>query len=157
MRGGQRTPRVYPERSSQVISPTTSALARSTKRRDPSAAALIERPAGATRKAAPEARRPFMSYGIPQMSASALGLNAEHRRLLKAAGATDLRSIARALQCAGKVETYNTAFARRQKAARKRKTSAEPIRFPLSAAAAAEMRGLVGELVAKSLDANRRE
>jgi hypothetical protein len=90
-------------------------------------------------------------------AASALGLNAEHRRLLKAAGATDLRSIARALQCAGKVETYNTAFARRQKAARKRKTSAEPIRFPLSAAAAAEMRGLVGELVAKSLDANRRE
>ena len=54
---------------------------------------------------------------------SALGLSAEHRRLLKSAGATDLRSIAGALLAAPKVESYNANVQPRKKGARKSKAA----------------------------------
>jgi hypothetical protein len=82
---------------------------------------------------------------------AALGLSAEHRRLLKSAGATDLRSIARALNSAPKVERYNADFERRQKLDRKRKSSGKPISFAISSAKSEEMRRAIGDAMAKSL------
>jgi hypothetical protein len=88
---------------------------------------------------------------------SALGMNAEHRRLLKSAGATDVRSIARALLAAPKVESYNANVQQRQKGARKSKSASaasKAISFPISAAKADEMRRAIAAAMAKSLEAN---
>lgn len=88
---------------------------------------------------------------------SALGLGAEHRKLLKSAGATDLRSIARALQAAPVIESYNARLRIREKGERKGKAIAKPITFPISAAKADEMRRLIGDALAKSLKAKNEE
>jgi hypothetical protein len=79
-------------------------------------------------------------------------LSAEHRRLLKSAGATDLRSIARALQAAPTIESYNATIQMRQKRDRKAKAVAKPISFAISAAKADEMRRAISGALAKSLE-----
>ena len=86
---------------------------------------------------------------------SALGLSAEHRRLLKSAGATDLRSIARALQAAPTIESYNANVQLRQKRDRKAKAVAQPISFAISAAKADEIRRAISAALAKSLETKR--
>jgi hypothetical protein len=86
-------------------------------------------------------------------AAAALGLNAEQRRMLKSARATDLRTIAQALKSAPKAERYNTDFERRQKLDRKRKSSGKPISFPISSAKSEEMRRAISDAMAKSLAA----
>jgi hypothetical protein len=83
---------------------------------------------------------------------SALGLSAEHRRLLKSAGATDLRSIARALQAAPTIENYNAKIQTRQKRDQKTKAAANPLSFPISVAKADEMRRAISATLAKSLE-----
>ena len=83
-------------------------------------------------------------------ASSALGLSAEHRRLLKAAGATDLRGIAGALQSAARIERYNAGFAARKKGERA-KSIGEPIAAALSIEKADEMRRAIGGTIAKSL------
>jgi hypothetical protein len=83
-------------------------------------------------------------------ASSALGLSAEHRRLLKAAGATDLRGIAGALQSAARIERYNAGFAARKKGERA-KSIGEPIAAALSIEKANEMRRAIGGTIAKSL------
>ena len=88
---------------------------------------------------------------------SALGLSTEHRRLLKSAGATDLRSIARALQAASTIESYNANIQTRQKRDRKRETIAKPISFTISAAKADEMRRAISDALAKSLEVKSKE
>jgi len=84
---------------------------------------------------------------------SALGLSAEHRRVLKSAGATDLRSIARALQAAPTIESYNANIQKRQTRDRKAKAVAKPISFPISTAKAEEIRRAISAALAKSLEA----
>jgi len=81
---------------------------------------------------------------------SALGLSAEHRRMLKSAGATDLRTIARALQAAPKVARYNAEFDRRQKFDRKRKPTGKPISFAVSSTKGEEMQRAIGDAITKS-------
>jgi hypothetical protein len=92
---------------------------------------------------------------------SALGLNAEHGRLLKSAGATDLRLIARSLLAAPNIESYNSnvkppPVKSRPKGARKSKSASassaalEPISFPISAAKADEMRQAISAAMGKS-------
>jgi hypothetical protein len=88
---------------------------------------------------------------------SALGLSAEHRRLLKSAGATDLRSIARALKAAPTVENYNAQIQTREKRDRKTKSLAEPIAFAISAAKADEMRRAISDALGKSLETKSKE
>jgi hypothetical protein len=83
---------------------------------------------------------------------STLGLSAEHRRLLKSAGATDLRSIARALQAVPTIESYNANIQKRQKRDRKARVVAKPISFAISAAKADEMRRAISAALAKSLE-----
>jgi hypothetical protein len=81
-----------------------------------------------------------------------LGLPDEDRRLLKSAGTTDLRSIARALQAAPALESYNANVQTRQKGDRKAKAAADSTSFALSAAKANEMKRAIGDALAKSLD-----
>ena len=88
---------------------------------------------------------------------SALGLSAEHQRLLKSAGATDLRSIARALEAAQTVENYNAKIQTGEKRDRKTKSIAEPITFAISAAKAHEMRHAISDALAKSLEPKNKE
>jgi hypothetical protein len=83
---------------------------------------------------------------------SVLDLSAEHRRLLKSTGATDLRSIARALQAVPTIESYNANIQKRQKRDRKAKLVAKPITFGISAAKADEMRRAISGALAKSLE-----
>ena len=82
---------------------------------------------------------------------AALGLSAEHRRMLKAAGASDLRSIARALRAAPKAERYNTELAQLQKLERKEKFPGQALSSSLSAAQGDEMRRAIVDAMAKSL------
>lgn len=82
---------------------------------------------------------------------SALGLSAELRRLLKSAGATDLRSIASALLAAPTIESYNANIQTRQKRDRKAKAVAKPISFAISATKADEMRRAISAALAKNL------
>jgi hypothetical protein len=82
---------------------------------------------------------------------AALGLSAEHRRILKAAGAGDLRSIARALRAAPKAERYNTELAQLQKLERKEKFPGQALSSSLSAAQGDEMRHAIVDAMAKSL------
>jgi len=96
-----------------------------------------------------------LSAGDPEnldlnAAATMFGLNAEHKRLLKAVGAVDLRSIAGALQAAPRVESYNAAFNLRPKAERA-KSIAVAIEGGLSAAKADEMRRAIGAAIAKIL------
>jgi len=84
----------------------------------------------------------------------ALGLSAEHRRMLKSAGAGDLRSIARALQSVPTVERYNDDIARSKKLDRKQKPRREPIAFPISAATRDEIVSRIGEALAGALPAS---
>jgi hypothetical protein len=88
---------------------------------------------------------------------SALGLSAAHRRLLKSAGATDLRSIARALEAAPTVENYNAKIQTREESDRTTKSIAEPIAFAISAAKAHEMRRAISVALAKSLETKSKE
>jgi len=83
---------------------------------------------------------------------SALGLSAEHRRLLRSARATDLRSIARGLQAAPMIESYNANIQTRQKRDRKARAVANPLSFAISAAKADEMRRAISAALAKSLE-----
>jgi hypothetical protein len=83
---------------------------------------------------------------------SALGLSAELRRLLKSAGATDLRSIARALLAAPTIESYNANIQTRQKRDRKAKAVAKAISFAISATKADEMRRAISAALAKNLE-----
>ena len=76
-----------------------------------------------------------------------LKLSEAHRRVLKAAGATDLKSTARALKAAPIIERYNGNVGRRpkgQKAARAAAAPA-PIAFPLSEKVALEIRKAIGD------------
>jgi hypothetical protein len=83
----------------------------------------------------------------------ALGLSPEHRKILKAAGATDLRSIAIALKAAPKVESYNAEVSRLQKLDRKRKLPGAPLAFSVSSKKSDEMRHAIGDAMTKSLAA----
>jgi len=87
-------------------------------------------------------------------AAAALGLSADHKRQLKAAGATDLRSIAQALQSAATIEAYNTGVQLRKKE-KTAKSLATPVAFSLSAAQADDIRDAVAKVVAKSLQGAR--
>ncbi len=87
-------------------------------------------------------------------AAAALGLSADHKRQLKAAGATDLRSIAQALQSAATIEAYNTGVQLRKKE-KTAKSLATPVAFSLSAAQADDIRDAVAKAVAKSLQGAR--
>ncbi|MGZ5004678.1 MAG: hypothetical protein ACXWG7_03855 [Chthoniobacterales bacterium] len=62
----------------------------------------------------------------------AIGLNAEQRRILKAGGATDLRSIAHALQAAPGIADYNESVDRQQKLDPKRKFPSQTVKSPIS-------------------------
>jgi hypothetical protein len=88
-------------------------------------------------------------------AAAALGLSADHKRLLKAAGAADLRSIAQSLQTAATVEAYNTGLQQRKKADKSIKSLATPIESSLTAAQADDIRNAIGKAVAKSLGGAR--
>jgi hypothetical protein len=83
---------------------------------------------------------------------SGLRLTGEHRRLLRSAGATDLRSIARALQAAPMIENYNANLQKWQRRDRKTKAVAKPLSFPISAAKAEEIRHSISVALAKSLE-----
>jgi hypothetical protein len=76
---------------------------------------------------------------------------------LKSAGATDLRSIARALKAAPTVENYNAKIQAREKGDLETKSIAEPIAFAISAAKAHEMRRAIGNALAKSLETKNKE
>ncbi len=84
---------------------------------------------------------------------TALGLNAEQKRILKSAGATDLRSIASALKSASVIERYNEDAGRLKKLDSKRKSPIQPVAFPISAATSDGMRRAIGETFAKNLSA----
>jgi len=81
-------------------------------------------------------------------------LSADHKRQLKAAGATDLRSIAQALQSAATIEAYNTGVQLRKKE-KTAKSLGTPVAFSLSAAQADDIRNAVAKAVAKSLQGTR--
>jgi hypothetical protein len=87
---------------------------------------------------------------------TALRLSAEHRRILKSAGATDLRSIARILKSVPKVEHYNAELQRRQKLDPKRKSSAKGLAFAISSGKSKEMLRAIGDAMAKSLGAAKK-
>ena len=88
-------------------------------------------------------------------ASAALGLSAEHKRQLKAAGATDLRSIAQALQSAAIIEAYNTGVQLRKKAEKSSKSLATPVALSLSAAQSDDIRSAIANAVAKSLEGAR--
>jgi hypothetical protein len=88
-------------------------------------------------------------------AAAALGLSAEHKRLLKAAGAPDLRSIAHALRSAATIEAYNASLQRRTKVDKGVKSIATTVAPGLSAAQAGEMRSAIGKAIAKRLEGAR--
>jgi len=88
-------------------------------------------------------------------AAAALGLTAEHKKVLKAAGATDLRSLAHALRAAPTIESYNTGIQLRKKADKTLKSLATPIAAGLSAAQSDEIRGAMAKALAKSLGGAR--
>jgi hypothetical protein len=78
----------------------------------------------------------------------ALKLNEKHRRLLKAAGVTDLKSLARSLKAAPIIERYNGDI-RRKRTERKAARAAVPpgnlIQFPLSIKDAEAIRRAIGD------------
>jgi hypothetical protein len=78
----------------------------------------------------------------------ALKLDEKHQRVLKAAGVTDLKSLARALKAAPIIERYNGDLSRRQKVLKTERAAApaaQPIKFPLSQQAAEEIRKVIGD------------
>jgi hypothetical protein len=78
----------------------------------------------------------------------ALKLNEKHRRVLKASGVTDLKSLARALKAAPIIERYNGDLSRRQKALKTERAAApaaQPIKFPLSQKEAEAIRKVIGD------------
>ncbi|CAN5738757.1 hypothetical protein BH20VER1_BH20VER1_06330 [soil metagenome] len=78
----------------------------------------------------------------------ALGLTAEDKRTLKAAGTTDLRSIARMIQVAPRAASYNAEV---KKLKRDRKGAAvEPIPLPLSPARVEAIRRHIADALSKS-------
>ena len=79
-----------------------------------------------------------------------LKLTDAHRRALKAAGATDLKTIARALKAAEIIERYNQDLRRRPRELRLERAAAAanplpPIDFPLPVKLATEIATLIGE------------
>jgi hypothetical protein len=83
-----------------------------------------------------------------EAAVAALHLGDDHRRLLKAAGATDLRSIAQAVKAAPDIARYNDKIRdlrRARKAERVEGPLPETVRSPISPADAAAMRRAVGE------------
>ena len=78
---------------------------------------------------------------------NALKLSEAHRRVLKAAGAADLKSTARALKAAPIIEHYNRNLSRRPKGAKGARAAAAPgpIAFPLSQKVALEIRKVIGD------------
>jgi hypothetical protein len=83
-------------------------------------------------------------------AAKALGLTAEQRRILKRAGATDLRSIARILQSAPRIADYNDTIARLQKIRRKQKLPLKSMAFPVSRENHSKLLDAIGTRFAKS-------
>ena len=78
----------------------------------------------------------------------ALKLNEKHRRLLKAAGVTDLKSLARVLKAAPIIERYNGDISRKQKERNGERAAAlpaEPIKFPISQKEAEQIRKVIGD------------
>lgn len=78
----------------------------------------------------------------------ALKLNEKHRGLLKSAGVTDLKSLARALKAAPIIERYNGDLRRNRKKREAERAAAppgDPIRFPISIKAAEEIRKAIGD------------
>lgn len=84
-------------------------------------------------------------------AAKGLGLSAEQRRMLKRAGATDLRSIARILQSAPRITDYNETIARLQKVRRKQKLSIKSVAFPVSRENHSKLLDAIGTRFAKSV------
>ena len=79
-----------------------------------------------------------------------LKLTDAHRRALKAAGATDLKAIARALKAAEIIERYNQDLGRRPRELRVERAAGganplPPIDFPLPVKLATEIATLIGE------------
>jgi hypothetical protein len=79
-----------------------------------------------------------------------LRLTAEQRRILKRAGATDLRSIARILQSAPRIADYNDTIARLQKIRRKQKLPLKSMAFPVSRENHSKLLDAIGTRFAKS-------
>jgi len=83
-----------------------------------------------------------------------LKLSEAHRRILKAAGVTDLKGTARALKAAPVIERYNGILGRRPKAAKGTRAAAtaapKPIEFPLSQKVALEIRKAIGDALLSS-------
>lgn len=84
---------------------------------------------------------------------SALGLSADHRKMLKAAGATDLRSIARTLQAAPAAERYNERVKAMPKPDRKSKGGVAAASVGMTGAQADDIRRAIGEALGRSLEA----
>lgn len=87
-----------------------------------------------------------------ETAASALDLNDEQRRLLKAAGATDLRSIARAIKAAPGIERQNAEVQRLRKVFKARKvvgTPPEPVDFAITREKSTDIRTAIGSALAK--------
>lgn len=87
-------------------------------------------------------------------AANLLKLNDAHRRALKAAGATDLKTIAQAVKAAEIIDRYNQDLGRRPKEAKAdRAAQPAPIGFPVSAKLAAEIRKLIADTLPSGEDA----
>jgi hypothetical protein len=88
---------------------------------------------------------------------AALHLNARHARLLKSAGAVDLRSIALSIKAAPVIARYNDLVARVRKG--RRAAAAEPevlVKAAITAKDAAEMRQAIGAALQKEMPAPAR-
>lgn len=87
-----------------------------------------------------------------EAAASALHLDDEQRRLLKGAGATDLRSMARALKAARGIERLNTEVQRLRKVFKARKVPATPpelVEFAISPEKSINIRNAIAAELAK--------
>jgi len=71
--------------------------------------------------------------------------------MLKRAGATDLRSIARILQSAPRITDYNETIARLQKVRRKQKLPIKSVAFPVSRENHSKLLDAIGTRFAKSV------
>jgi hypothetical protein len=77
-----------------------------------------------------------------------LKLNSKQQSLLKAAGVTDLKSLARALKAAPIIQSYNTGLAQKHQELKEAKAAplrANPIKFSISQKDAALIRKIIGD------------
>ncbi|HKO56550.1 MAG TPA: hypothetical protein VJ276_11785 [Thermoanaerobaculia bacterium] len=91
-------------------------------------------------------------------AADALHLTDEQRRLLKAVGATDLKTIARAIRSAPATGRYNAQVPRLRKTLKAEKISGavpSAIRFPITPEAAADMEITIGTVLQSGFSGNR--